>query len=672
FAFAQGEKGAISGTVTDSSGAVVTGANVTITSVGTGAARTTTTNETGFYVVSNLAPGDYEITVAAKGFSDLKQRYSVAPGTRGTLDASLQAKGTETTVEVMANPENQVDTQSSTVSEVVDQKRVANLPTLTRDPYDFVQTLANVNQDTSSGTGGRDEVTRGAGVSLNGQRSSSTDILLDGGENVDLFTTKVGQSVPLDAVQEFSVSSSNFSAEYGRASGGVINVATKSGTNQFHGSLYEFNRVSALTSNDYEDAAVGNPKGTYTRNQFGYSFGGPVIKNKLFFFSSTEWQRTRSNANVRAVIPDASLLAAADPATQNFFNTFGQKRSNLRTESTLNAVQAGLCSASGCTNPVVQAYGLTRPVFDIVDYQTPTDAGGGAPKNEYSTTNRVDYQLSDKTTMFGRYSLFNQNEFAGFINNSPYTGYDTGQTQFNNNVMFSITHIWTPSIVSDTKVVFNRLNLQQPLGTVPVSPTLFFSSNFPVTVNGLLVTLPGYAATTPGASIPFGGPQNVAEFSHAVSWNHANHQFRFGGQYIYTRDNRTFGAFENAVEAFDDNDVLQGGVADLLQGQVGTFQVVVDPQGKFPCVKNAQFQTVVTPACQINLPTTQPSFSRSNRYNDLAFYGQDTWKVTPRLTLNLGLRWEYYGVQHNKDARLDSNFVLGNGNSIFDRLRTGQ
>jgi outer membrane receptor protein involved in Fe transport len=672
FAFAQGEKGAISGTVTDSSGAVVSGANVTVTSLGTGAARTTTTNETGFYVVSNLAPGDYEITVAAKGFSDLKQRYSVAPGTRGSLDASLQAKGTETTVEVVANPENQVDTQTSTVSEVVDQKRVANLPTLTRDPYDFVQTLANVAQDSSSGTGGRDEVTRGAGVSLNGQRSASTDILLDGGENVDLFTTKVGQSVPLDAVQEFSVSSSNFSAEYGRASGGVINVATKSGTNQFHGSLYEFNRVSALTSNDYEDAAVGNPKGTYTRNQFGYSFGGPVIKNKLFFFSSTEWQRTRSNANVRAVIPDASLLAASDPATQNFFNTFGQKRPGLRTESTLNAVQAGLCSASGCTNPVVQAYGLTRPVFDIVDYQTPTDAGGGAPKNEYSTTNRVDYQLSDKTTMFGRYSLFNQNEFAGFINNSPYAGYDTGQTQYNNNAMFSITHIWTPSIVSDTKVIFNRLNLQQPLGTVPVSPTLFFSSNFPVTVNGLLVNLPGYAATTPGASIPFGGPQNVAEFSHSVSWNHANHQFRFGGQYIYTRDNRTFGAFENAVEAFDDNDVLQGGVADLLQGQVGTFQVVVDPQGKFPCVKNAQFQTVVTPACEINLPTTQPSFSRSNRYNDLAFYGQDTWKVTPRLTLNLGLRWEYYGVQHNKDARLDSNFVFGSGNTIFDQVRNGQ
>src|SRR5262249_5528434 len=145
---------------------------------------------------------------------------------------------------------------------------------------DFVQTLGNVAQDSSSGTGGSDQVTRGAGVSINGQRSASTDSLLDGGENVDLYTSKVGQSVPLDAVQEFSVVSNNFSAEYGRASGGVINVVTKSGTNQFHGSLYEFNRISALTSNDYDSNANGVPRQHYTRNQFGYAVGGPVVKNK--------------------------------------------------------------------------------------------------------------------------------------------------------------------------------------------------------------------------------------------------------------------------------------------------------------------------------------------------------------------------------------------------------
>ena len=283
----------------------------------------------------------------------------------------------------------------------------------------------------------------------------------------------------------------------------------------------------------------------------------------------------------------------------------------------------------------------------------------------------MDYQLSDKTTMFGRYALFNQNEFAGFINNSPYAGYDTGQTNFNNNAMFSITHIWSPTLISESKAVFNRLNNQQPLGTNPVQPTLFMNSNFDPTIQGNLVSFPGYASTRPGNTIPFGGPQNVAEFDQALSWNHRNHQFRFGGQYIYTRDNRTFGAFENAVEAFDAADNAAG-IDQFLTGTIGTFQVVVDPQGKFPCTRDATGAVIQTPACTVNLPTTQPSFSRSNRYNDYAFYAQDTWKIHPRLTLNLGLRYEYYGVQHNKDAHLDSNFVFGAGSTLQDKIRSGQ
>src|SRR5438874_11284085 len=193
-AFAQLEKGAISGTVTDSSGAVVPGATVTVSSPDTGTERATTSNEQGFYAVTNLAPGTYIVKITGAGFGAVTQRYSVSPGVRGTLDATLRAQSDTTTVEVVGQSDTQVDVQSSTISQVVDAKRVAELPTLTRDPYDFVQTVGNVNQDSASGTGGRDEIVRGAGVSVNGQRSSSVDLLLDGGENVDLYTTKVGQS----------------------------------------------------------------------------------------------------------------------------------------------------------------------------------------------------------------------------------------------------------------------------------------------------------------------------------------------------------------------------------------------------------------------------------------------------------------------------------------------
>ncbi|HXZ81327.1 MAG TPA: TonB-dependent receptor [Terriglobales bacterium] len=666
-ALAQFEKGTISGTVTDTSGAVVVGASVTVTAPGTNAVRTTTTDSQGSYSVTNLSPGTYDVKVSQKGFGDVVEKFTVSPGLRGSLDIQLRTAGTETTVEVVGQTETQVDTESSSLTQVVDSKRVASLPSLTRDPYDFVQTLGNVNQDSASGLGGRDEIARGAGVSINGQRSAGTDILLDGGENVDLFTTKVGQSVPLDSVEQFSVTSSNFSAEYGRASGGVINVATKSGTNALHGSLYEFNRLSALTSNDYDDNARGNPRQRYTRNQFGYSVGGPIIKNKLFFFSSTEWQRVRSSANVTAVIPDPSFLAASAPNTQAFFSN-QTLRPGLRVNQVLSAADAG-APATPAT-PLLAAYG-NAPVFDVVSYAVPSDSGGGAPQNNYSTVNRVDFQLSDKTTMFGRYALFNQNEFAGFVNNSPYAGFDTGQTNFNNNFLYSLTHVWSPRLVSDTKVLFNRLNVQLPLGQQPVQPTLYFSSVSGVRVQGNFISLPGYAATTPGLAIPFGGPQNVFEISHAFTWTKAKHEFHFGGEYLYTRDNRAFGAFENAVEGLNGSGVAAD-LEQFLAGQAGIFQVVIDPQGKFPCARDVTGSVIATPACTVNLPVTQPSFSRSNRYNDMAFYAQDNWKVAPRLTLNLGLRWEYYGVQHNKDPRLDSNFVLGSGSTLFDQLRNGQ
>lgn len=140
--------------------------------------------------------------------------------------------------------------------------------------------------------------TRGAGFSINGQRESSTNLLLDGAANNDEFAGAIGQQVPLDSIQEFTVLTSNFTAEYGRASGGIVNVVTRSGSNNFHGTAYEFNRVSALSTNSFENNANGIPKSVFVRNEFGYSIGGPIKHDKLFVFSSTEWTRIRSGANV--------------------------------------------------------------------------------------------------------------------------------------------------------------------------------------------------------------------------------------------------------------------------------------------------------------------------------------------------------------------------------------
>ncbi len=289
---------------------------------------------------------------------------------------------------------------------------------LTRNPYDLVATSGNVS-DGDAGQAGR-----GVGFAINGQRSAGTDILLDGGENVDLFTASVGQSVPLDSVAEFRISTSNFTAEYGRASGGVVNVTTKSGTNQFHGSLFEFNRVSALASNNYDNNAqryvaihgdpangiaptcasastctVGDKPG-FTRNQFGYSIGGPIVKNKLFFFSATEWTRVRSNATINQVVLDPAFLTQPGIAlaTLNYFNTYGQTfRPGLQV---LNHIPFGV---KGNTSTLLPA---TAPFLETVAYQVPTDSGAGTPQNTYSTVNRVDWTISDKTQLYGRYALY--------------------------------------------------------------------------------------------------------------------------------------------------------------------------------------------------------------------------------------------------------------------------
>ena len=679
--FAQTETGNIVGTVTDPQGAVVSGAKVTVTNTGTGASRSATTNANGLYTVTNLQPGNYAIKVEAPNFQPVSKQLSVTVGSRNTIDFPLAVSTSQTTVEVVGEGGVAVETQTQQLSQVVTGEQVTSLPTITRNPYSLVGTSGNV---TSTGVTG---AARGAGFSINGQRDSSTDILLDGGENVDEFTASVGQQTPLDSVGEFRVITSNFSAEYGRASGGVVNVATKSGTNAFHGSVYEFWRGAGLSSNTYDNNAsmtdalvahatdpITNPgcatinapdcpgvKSNFVRNQFGYSVGGPVMKDKLFFFSSTEWIRIRSNGQVSAFILDPAWIAAsAAPATQAFYSSYGTLVPNVHftgiTTSNMNP-QPTTCTGGPC------------PVWDKIQYNVPADAGGGAPSNQYENVERVDFNMTDKTQMYWRYALQSEDLFPGTNANSPYVGYDTGQTIFNNNFLWNVTHIWGPNTVTQSKFVFNRLNDVQPINGTPV-PTLYGSASRAVVIGSTPIMMPGYLPTAPGSGLPFGGPQNLYQFYQDLSWTKGRHQFRFGGQYIHTRDNRVFGAYETAGEALG-TDLVSAGDG-LVNGTLTSFNGAVNPQGHFPCATDPTGVPIVTPACTINLPVGPPRFDRANRYHDFAAYAQDSWKATDRLTLNLGVRWEYYGVQHNNNPAFDSNFYLGPGANYPERVRNGQ
>ncbi|HLJ48240.1 MAG TPA: TonB-dependent receptor [Bryobacteraceae bacterium] len=638
--WAQAETGQISGTVLDQSGAAIPNATVTAVNTATGATRTTVTGAGGAYTITNLNPATYEVTFTAASFTSARQRVEVTVGAKATLDAQLKVGGTTTTIEV-AESAVQVNTESQTLSTNVSETQVRELPTLTRNAYALVAISGNVSD---AGAGGR-----GAGFAINGQRESSTNVLLDGAANNDEFTASVGQAVPLDSIQEFSILTNNFTAEFGRAAGGVVNVVTKSGTNGFHGSGYEFNRVSALSSNSFQNNAQGVPKSVFDRNQFGYSVGGPVKKDKLFFFNSTEWIRVRSTAETFVMTPDPWLISQSAANTQQFFSTYGKLASGssvLKTYSInqLTAQGTNLCG----TSPKCLALNPNMPVYDLTGYAAPGDAGGGSPQNQYQTVARVDYNLSDKTQLYGRYALQSELFFNGIISSSPYAGYNTGETDFNNNALFSIIHTFSPRWVSQSKVVFNRLNQQQPFSdTYGPVPTLYTTPTGAGQLLGYYINYPGFDPNTPGNGIPFGGPQNFVQLYQDMNYTRGKHSIRFGGSFEYMRDNRTFGAYETAGEYLSSGK-LGSAVDNFMTGNLYRYQAAINPQGHYP-------------GEQVNLPVGQPNFSRSFRYRESALYVQDAWRVTPRLTMNLGLRWEYYGVQHNKDPKLDSNYFMPDG-----------
>jgi outer membrane receptor protein involved in Fe transport len=649
FAFptlAQVETGSITGTVTDTSGAAISGATVKARNLATSAERSANSGDRGQYNIPGLPPGNYELTVTSTGFANWTGRAEVTVGGVVTVDPQLSVSNQTTTIEVVAAGGVEVNTQNQELSQVVNTQQMAQLPSLTRNPYDFVAVSGNVSSGDRTTQGGDQNTTgRGVGYAINGQRTSGTEVLLDGVENVDLFTASLGEQVPLDSVQEFRVVTNNFDAQYGRAAGGVVNVSTKAGTNQFHGNLWEFNRLSAYTANTFANAVSGAEKGKYTRNQFGYAVGGPILRDKLFFFQSTEWLRVRSNAVNQAFLPTPAFLATTAPNVQAYFNAFGQNQFMF----------AGLSPDGN---------------FGLVNYSAPNDAGGGNPQNAHRIMGRLDFNATGQTQMFFRYALENIVDFNGADFISPYKQYDVGDSQYNNSGLFSLNHSFSSGLFSSSKIGFSRLKFQNTYDQSTQNvPELLLSNG--ATINGIPVIFPGLFAQFAGTGgLPFGGPQNALQLQQDVSWTRGKHTIRMGGMYDYQQINRAFGAYAQGLEQL--GKTVGGGIANMLTGDLVLFQAAVNPQGKFPCHTDVTGALIPDPSCTLTLPASSPSFARSYRYHDWAAYLEDSWRVTPRFTFNYGARYEYYGVQHNDNQRLDSNFYFGSGSNFYERIRTGQ
>jgi len=686
-AWSQGDSGTISGTVVDKTGAVIPGATVTAKNSATGAERTVQTGATGQYVVPGLIPGLYDITVTSGNFAAFKARAEVTVGGKLTVDAQLNVSGQTTVVEVVGEGGTAVNTQSQELSQLIDTTQMAQLPSLNRDPYDFVALSGNVSSgDITSNGGAPNPVTTvgqsitgyGVGFSINGQRETGTEILLDGVENVGVFSDVAGQPVPVNSIQEFSIITSNFGPEYGRASGGIVNVGSKSGTNNIHGDAFEFNRLSAYTANTFGNNANDVPKGVYARNQFGYDAGAPIIKNKLFVFFSEEFVRVRSNSSQTEEVLDPSFISLLPSNMQTYFTKFGTG-SRSPSGTVVTAAQLGANADFGEAFPLINGItpvSPTQPVFDVVNFNAPFDAGGGLPQNTYDLLGRVDYNLTDKTQMFFRFARYSENDMAGSLFYSPYPQYNVGATSLDNSALFSLNHTFSSNLLSSSKVSFTRYNTASSFDTaLTQTPNLYLSTSSYQeqidNVTGNVIQLPGMENTAEGSGgLPFGGPQNTLQLSQDLTWTKGRHTMHFGGTFTYIQLNVAYGAYYQANEVLGsalgpamNSLVNAGGDMDggVFASPILQFQARVNAEGVLPCATDIYGNEIVTAACSVTpqLPAADPA--RSYRYKDWAMYAGDSFRLTHRLTLNYALRYEHFGVQHNNHANLDSNFYPGAG-----------
>lgn len=660
FASAQTQLGAVRGTVKDPQGNSVPDANVTLKNTATNAQQDAVTNNDGIFSIANVAPGNYELSIKKEGFRTSTAKLVVEIAQTVSLNFALELGKVSETV-IVSESALVINTYSAELGKEITAKDLANLPLLTRDPYRLAALTAGA-ADTGSVTGD----TRGLGLAINGQRASSTNFMLDGAENNNTFVAGVGQTVPLDSVQEFKIQSSSTTAEFGR-NAVQVNVGTKPGTNQLHGSAYEYYRGAALSTGTFDDNARGIPKSGFVRNQFGGSLGGPIKKDRIFYFGSLEPIRVRSTATTQFFVPTTNWVNAATTNAAAFVNAFGGAPASncadqaITAQNVVETIEGG-GAGSYATNPLLDKNGAAIPaatqLFCRDTLRQPTDSGGGLPQNTWLATGRVDYTISKDTTFFARYAFEKEDDAPGVVSFSPFPGFTTGQNRKNQNITATVTHSFSPSLYSEFRLTYNRVKTLQPLGQAPATTPCWQYDSYTNTAQfgGQPILFPGYSPTVCSfAGIPFGGPQNIYQGHNGWTYNKGKHTFKWGGGYLHLRDNRTFGAYEGA---YFDSFTMQ----NMLNGQVDLTLAAVDPKGHVPgetyCITASP---VPCPAgSKLDGPLQFPSFTRHFRYNELSFYGEDSIKITRKLTFTAGLRYEYFGILHSpaNEKFLDANLYL--------------
>jgi hypothetical protein len=635
-AFGQSFTGSLRGIITDEKQAVIARAKVTLRNEATGAERNAETSASGEYNFDSLLPGRYSIEVSATGFTAAKRLAEITVAQPLRADVTLGVGVQSETVTVTGEGGVALNTENAELGVTVNNLRILALPSASRNPYDFAAIAPGAARSISPPS----FFPRGIGVSVNGQRIASGNYLLDGGQNVNTFIATPGQLIPLDAVQEYRLQTNNFSAEFGRGAGFVANVVTRGGSKDWHGSLYEYNRNSVFAANTPDNNAQGRdaagreiaPRPVFNRNQFGGALGGPVVKEKAFFFASFESILVRSAAATTFQVPTPELVAISSPGTQAFFRRFPPP-SGL---STTNVQVRTLCPFG---RDCAAGGRVTIPAFAAFTRIGPTDAGAGNPQNRYLGMGRFDYNINSKMQFFARYAADKLDQFA--VVSQPFTP-ELDQVFFHDhhNALLNLTTTLSPQLSLESRLMYGRVrgpnSKEAPrTGDVPITFFIVEDAILPTGIEGL-----NY-------------PQNIYQFNQTASWTRGNHTLRFGGQFTQVRDNYTDTFLKTGFMSFF-------GAQELVNGAIRQYRIAVDPKGE-------GFSAPINP------PFGPPSFTRHFRTNQYALFAHDLWRVTPRLTLGLGLRYENFGVLHSPgdEKRLESNFAFGPGNNIFERIASG-
>lgn len=666
---AQTTFGSIAGTVTDTSGAVIPQAKVTLTNLGTTEQRTQTTGSQGFYRFVNLLPGQYEVSVDKQGFKHFDRKgVGLEVGQTVTIDATMEVGAVTQTVEVTAATPL-LQSQTSSLGQVIGGRLTTELPLNGRNPMNLVSLAPSVvPQGQFEGSPVGKNPFGYSNFQIGGAITNQGAEYLDGVPLNNSYINELSLIPTQDALQEFKVQTNNLDAEWGRFAGGVINFTTKSGTNQYHGTAYDFLRNKVLDANSFFLNAAGQPRGPFVQNQFGGNIGGPVRiphiydgRNKTFFFFSYEGFRQRIGQTFVESVPtlaerqgdftdyrdkNGNLIPIYDPTTTTQNPGGGFTRQQIGCNGTLNMICPSIISG----NPAVQFMlgefpnptGAGQQYTHINNY-TASSSGGGNTNEEVA---RVDQNISDKQRMFVRFVHWSNLNF-------PIDPFKTGvcqdrctETFSTNNIVLDDVYNFTPNTVMDLRLSYGRLKYDRIPADVGLDLSKLGPGWAPLNNQVVLRDLPipcfnggpdsflGNVFCSQGAGSVIIARDDTPRIAGSFSWVKGRHTFKYGGEFRI--DHHNYLQTNTPVGMFDFN-------SNFTQFDPTTATVNGVPTGSSFASFLLGYGSGVSQG-YVNPVASQQLYP--------ALYAEDTYRVTSKLTLNLGVRWEQNGPYSERFNRI--------------------